>query len=604
MRAALTKSSQTAGKMKAPNTKGDSAMKRTVTMTLLSVLLAICLVFLSACRAKTTDNAGTDTAGETTSDATRDAGTGTTDFAAVTEATLAVDAETLAAAITGDFSITTEDGEYEQSGSVYTVTAAGEYTLTGVLSEGQIVVDAGDDDKVTLVLDAVTVTCSTDSPILIKNADKVKIKAADCSYNVVTDAREKQTDENDTTGKAAIYAACDLDLLGTGALVVRAGYNNGIQTKDDLEIKNLMLKVTAPNNAVKGNDSLTIKSGEITAISTGGDALKTDNSDVSSKGNQRGTVTISGGNVTLYAANDGIDAAYDTVISGTPNVTVFTYTYSAYTEKNGLTSDSYKGIKADNAVSISGGVLVINAVDDGIHANNDVALENGAAPLGNITITGGSITVVSGDDGIHADNTLQIDDGFISIVNAYEGLEGYFVLVNGGETHVYATDDGVNATGANERATDGQIVVTGGKLYVEVQGRDVDGIDSNGSYRQTGGFVVVSNPNADQSGNMAAVDASSTVTVTGGVLIALGTVPSGGGMGGPGGPGGRGGHMGMGGMNAASVPTGAVTFSGTLAAGSHTFTYGEISETFTLRNRVSAGFIWADGISASNYTLQ
>ena len=102
----------------------------------------------------------------------------------------------------------------------------------------------------------------------------------------------------------------------------------------------------------------------------------------------------------------------------------------------------------------------------------------------------------------------------------------------------------------------------------------------------------------------AAVDASSTVTVTGGVLIALGTVPSGGGMGGPGGPGGRGGHMGMGGMNASSVPTGAVTFSGTLAAGSHTFIYGEISETFTLRNRVSAGFIWADGISASNYTLQ
>ena len=578
-------------------------MKRTILTTVLSVLLALCLVTLAACGTKTSDASAADA---TPDGARGEGGNGTattadTNFAAVTEATLATDPEESAVEITGEFLMTTEDGSFSREGDVYTVTAAGEYVLTGVLAEGQIVVDAGDDDKVTLTLSGTSITCSTDSPILVTNADKVKIKVADGTYNVVTDARARQTDETDEAGNAAVYAACDMDLLGAGSLVVRAGYNNGIQTKDDLEIKNLTLKVTAPNNAIKGNDSLTIKSGEITAISTGGDALETDNSDVSSKGNQRGTVTISGGNLTLYAACDGIDAAYDVVISGTPNITVNTYTYSTYTVKSQMAADadSYKGIKADNAISIAGGVIVINAKDDGVHANNDVALENEQTPLGNITVTDGSLTIVSGDDAMHADGTLQIDGGYVNVVNAVEGLEGHYVNVCGGEIHVYATDDGVNAQSSSSRTSDGVITVSGGKLYVEVQGRDVDGIDSNGSYRQTGGFVMVCNYNADGSGNMAAMDTDAGVSVTGGVLIALGSASSGG-QGGRG-PGGR---MGMGGMNASSVPSGAVTFTTALAAGSHTFTCGSVSETFTLKNRVSAGWIWADGITSGNYTLQ
>ena len=206
-------------------------MKRTMLTTILSVLLALCLICLAACGTKTTtDNAADrgaadadrmhgDDPGSTNSD------TVNTNFDPVTEATLAVDAEANAVEITGDFAIATTDGAFEQNGNVYTITAAGEYVLTGVLAEGQIVVAAGDDDKVTLTLSGTSVTCSTDSPILVTNADKVKIKVADGTYNVVTDARERQTDENDTTGKAAIYAACDMDLLGSGSLVVAAGYS-------------------------------------------------------------------------------------------------------------------------------------------------------------------------------------------------------------------------------------------------------------------------------------------------------------------------------------------------------------------------------------------
>ena len=560
-------------------------MKEKVIKRLIVGCLLAGLFLLGSCRASTTS-----TVSETA-----------TPSSAVVTTSAVEDAEEGAVEINGDFSITTENGTVTSSGSVYTLSSAGEYTLSGSLSGGQVIVDAGEDDEVTLNLDTVSISCSFDSPIYIKTADKVKIKALDGSYNVIEDTRPLQTNENDTTGSAAIYAECDMNLIGSGRLVVKATYNNGIHTKDDLKIKNQVLKVTAPNNAIKGNDSLTIESGNIIAISTAGDALKTSNSDISSKGNQRGTITISGGTLELYAGCDGIDAAYDVEISGeSTGITVYTYRNSSYTSSSvSATDDSTKGIKSDNEIRIAGGTIVIKSYDDGIHANNDNALENGATPTGNITVSGGKIAVTTSDDGIHADGTLLIEDGYIEITESYEGLEGHYVNVNGGEIHIYATDDGVNATSTSERVSDGVITVTGGKMFVEVAGRDVDGVDSNGKYVQSGGFVVVSNPNANSMGTAAAMDTDGGVTVTGGILIALGTVPSSGGMGG--GPGGR---MGMGGMSASNVPSGAVTFSSTLSAGTHTFTYGSTSESFTLKNRVTAGWIWASGITSSNYSLK
>ena len=57
---------------------------------------------------------------------------------------------------TGAFSLTTEDGKFTQNGNVYTITAAGTYVLSGLL-EGQIVVNAGEDDEVTLELSGVKI---------------------------------------------------------------------------------------------------------------------------------------------------------------------------------------------------------------------------------------------------------------------------------------------------------------------------------------------------------------------------------------------------------------------------------------------------------------
>lgn len=518
-----------------------------------------------------------------------------------TDVTHADDAENYRVSITSDFTVTsdTSDG-VTQSGSVYTITKAGEYTVAGLLSEGQLIVDAGDEDEITIVLNGTSITCSSGSPIYVKNASEVKIKSEENSFNEVIDNRTEATeDSSDDAGNAAIYATCDLKLVGKGALVVTGNYNNGIQSKDDLSIKNVIVKVTAVNNAVKGNDAVDIESGNIIAISTKGDGIKTSNSSISNKGNQKGIVTITGGNIDVYAACDGIDAAYGVDISGDGNLNIYTDTYSEYSEevtssgsssgtstsrnssanktasantvsyvaasdtianapggfgggnmggmdgqnggnkaggdRLGMPGDfnesgnssgqsySTKGIKAESEINISGFTINISSTDDGIHANSDSGvLETGEDGKGTIVINGGSITISSGDDGMHADKQLDVNDGYINVVTSYEGLEAITINLNGGKIYVYATDDGINAC-TGDGKTSPIVNVTGGYIDVTTTSGDTDGIDSNGNYVQTGGFVLVKG--GSSSGNVSgSIDVDGTVTITGGTCVALGGV--------------------------------------------------------------------------------
>ena len=383
-----------------------------------AVILTMCL--MTAGCAKNSTSTTTASGGETTitSGITKED----------TDVTHADDAENYRVSITGNFTVTsdTSDG-VTQSGSVYTITKAGEYTVAGLLSEGQLIVDAGDEDEVTIVLNGTSITCSSGSPIYVKNASEVKIKSEENSFNEVIDKRAEATeDSSDDAGNAAIYATCDLKLVGKGALVVTGNYNNGIQSKDDLSIKNVIVKVTAVNNAVKGNDAVDIESGNIIAISAKGDGIKTSNSSISNKGKQKGIVTITGGNIDIYAACDGIDAAYGVDISGDGNLNIYTDTYSGsssgtstsrdssanktasantvsyvaasdtianapggfggnkaggdrpgmpgdFNESGNSSGQSYstKGIKAESEINISGFTINVCSTDDGIHANSD-----------------------------------------------------------------------------------------------------------------------------------------------------------------------------------------------------------------------------------------
>ena len=547
-----------------------------------AVILAMCLM-TSGCGSQnyTTNNKNTDTT------------IASSITAQDTNVTHADDADNYKTEITGEFSITSTDGStITQNDSVYTITHADEYTVTGLLSEGQIVVNADDNAEITIVLNGTSITCSNGSPIYIKNADNVKIKSEENTYNCIVDARAEADDNSDNSssenGNAAIYAACDLKLVGKGALSVTGNYNNGIQSKDDISIKNVTIKVNAVNNAIKGNDEVAIESGEIIAISRKGDGIKTSNSSLSTKGKQKGNVIISGGNIDIYAACDGIDAAYGVDVSGDGNLNIYTDTYSDYSEAvaadnsgssansvgtppdmnnaqnngnmgnppdmnnsssnpgmkgnfgggnraaNGMPGNnssgnsskksySTKGIKAESEINISGAAINISSTDDGIHANSDSGvLETGEDGKGIISISGGTITISTGDDGIHADKELNITDGYINVLTSYEGLEAITINISGGQSFVYAADDGINACTGDGTSTP-LINITGGYVDVTTGSGDTDGIDSNGSYTQSGGMVFVKG--GSSSGQVSgSIDVDGNITITGGTCVALGGI--------------------------------------------------------------------------------
>ena len=214
--------------------------------------------------------------------------------------------------------------------------------------------------------------------------------------------------------------------------------------------------------------------------------------------------------------------AYDMIQISVSSKTISFSSWSTY-DSNG---DSTKGIKANNEVNIISGTINIQSVDDAIHANNDNYIESGVTPLGNVNISGGSITIETKDDGVHADGTLSIsgEETQIEVITSYEGLEGNIINISGGNSKVYSTDDGMNASKGNSSPA---ITISGGYLDVEVPtGGDTDGIDSNGTYTQTGGVVIVKGPGTAGTTNFgaAALDTDSTVTLSGGTLIVYGGI--------------------------------------------------------------------------------
>ncbi|MBP5780411.1 MAG: carbohydrate-binding domain-containing protein, partial [Clostridia bacterium] len=348
-------------------------MKKTVCI----ITAFLLIIGLSSC-------AGNDAGGDGT-----DAGNGSGSVASPV-----TDASVNASEATGDFAVATSDGKYTLDGGVCTISSGGTYSLSGRF-EGRIVVDAGDGSDVVIELNGVTVIGSDDSPVKILSAGDVDISAKKGTENLISDTRTAKTADDASQGEGAISSETDLKLKGTGTLVVSAGYNNGIHTAKDLKIQKLSLKVTAPNNALRGGDSVEILSGTVIAISTGGDGIKTVSTDTDKSGNTRGDVLILGGSVAVYAAGDGIQAAHSFALASTdgeaaPSLSIYTGSYSGYTASSASVS-SYKGIKAQNELTVSAGLLTVQSYDDGLHADIGTVFEDGTKGLGAVSISGGSV---------------------------------------------------------------------------------------------------------------------------------------------------------------------------------------------------------------------
>lgn len=372
-------------------------MKKRWTAIILTALLA---VSLTACNGGASSTPTETTVARATNSPEADnASTGSTTF---TERDLQQEADT-----TDAQTITLTDGKTE------TITKAGTYTVSGTASDAEIIVDAGDNDKVQLVLNGAAVTNSSTPVIYVKNADKTFVTTQKDTQNTLT-VTGSFTADGDTNTDAVIFSKDDLVLNGEGTLTI-ASSGNGIAGKDDIKITGGTLNIDSAADAIEANDEIAAAGGTVT-INSQKDGLHAENSD----DNTQGSIYISGGSFTINAASDAVQGTTTVVIDGgTLNLT------------------AREGIEGTN-ITINNGDITINASDDGINAANK------SSEKVCITINGGNINITMGQgdtDGLDSNGDLYITGGTVSITGQsacdYDGTAqktGGTLIVNGTET--------------------------------------------------------------------------------------------------------------------------------------------------------------------------
>ena len=99
-----------------------------------------------------------------------------------------------------------------------TITAPGTYSLKGSLSDGKIVVSSDVSGKIKLCLNGVAVTCSTDAPLQVENAEKkVLLLLGEDSVNTFCCTAADVP--------AAVSGSSAVEIAGEGTLVVTATGN-------------------------------------------------------------------------------------------------------------------------------------------------------------------------------------------------------------------------------------------------------------------------------------------------------------------------------------------------------------------------------------------
>ncbi|ADX72838.1 carbohydrate-binding domain-containing protein [Pseudarthrobacter phenanthrenivorans] len=312
-------------------------------------------------------------------------------------------------------------------GDTVTITAAGTYRLSGSLSDGQIVVAAGEEDVVRIILDGADITSTTGSPFVVQSANEAILYLEDGTSNSLSDAAT-YADQGTDAPNAALYSMADLTVAGTGSLAVDGNYNDGISSKDGLVLAAGNVTVDAADDGIVGKDYAVLLDGAY-QVSAAGDGFKSDNEEDEG----RGWVLLNGGTLNVSAGDDGIKAFNTlTIAAGTTTV-----------------EESEEALEAQHIV-MQGGTATVTSNDDGVNASGGSSSSGTSAQGG---MGGGEMAV--------GDFTVDVSGGLLTINSQGDGLDsngnasisGGTVVVNG------PTSNGNGALDVN-----GELAVTGGIL--------------------------------------------------------------------------------------------------------------------------------------------
>lgn len=353
--------------------------------------------------------------------------------------------------------------------STVRITKGGDFTVTGENENVMIYVNT--EDRVKLRLSGMSIKNDTNPAFFFENVDKGFITLTENTENYISDGTEYSVD-----AKAAIFSNDDLEIKGKGVLNIEGNYKHAIASDDDLKIENGTVNI-------------------LSAVSDGMHA--------------NGDIEVADGNITITAASDGIQAETNFIIDkGTINIL-----------------KSEEGIESGGSMTINGGNINIVSTDDGLNSGGGLGggtetmpemgrPMGGAMPMGDMNRENPVPPELAGENA----------EMMTPPPMPKENIE--MPRKNGEMPQMPQKEERPMPkpqNSANERSkettedvpSDTNIYINGGVITIDAMG---DGIDANGNIIMTGGEVYVS---GSEGGGDGAID-SYSFDVSGGTVLALG----------------------------------------------------------------------------------
>lgn len=324
---------------------------------------------------------------------------------------------------------------------VITITNPGDYTFSGSLSDGRIVIDVSK-GTVNVTLNGVDITSSERDVIFSKDSAEVNVIAADGTDNTLVSGTEDFTldeDDLDEDGtyknkqKAVIFTKGNLTISGTGSLNVTGNIYNGIQTKGTLSLQDVQLTVNAVHHGVKSKQEMSLISGTYD-VTSGEDGFHSDLN-----------ITVSDGSYAIEAGDDGIHADGElTVDNG--NITINGGTVYVDGPSGGGDSALDYGTENGGILTINGGNVIAIGMSDMLEAVDASSTQNSIMYVFSQTVTKGTEVTVSDSNGNTVFTYTPVKDADSVILSSADLTEGETYTFTYGEQSESITADSVNTT--------------------------------------------------------------------------------------------------------------------------------------------------------------
>lgn len=394
------------------------------------------------------------------------------------------------------------------SGKAVTISASGNYTVDGSITDGQILVNipdtTADSDAVSLYLQDVTMTSSTGAPCILGQSAK-KLKLTCSGENTLTDTAAEAN--ADTSG--VIYGDCDITVTknSTGTLNITSSMNTAIRSKDDIKLNggavviNTDVDDTSDADAIRANNTLEVDGASV-SITSSADGLKSSKEDVS----------ILSGKVSIKAGNDAVQAATALNISGGTVIA---------SGDRGFTLDE------NGTLAITGGDVLATATDYAFGMDSSgaaVTVDTSGCTQGVVQLDyaaewkkSNAVTLKKGSDTVFEMTPNKKYTYVLASGAKLSGTDSYTLYTGGTQMTHSGSDNGTFAmTGTLTKFTDVK-ELTGGSEFPDDDSVVTALVYSDSSVTATnasGG--VVSNPsNLTISGANVTVTASSEISVSG-----------------------------------------------------------------------------------------